>query len=82
MKRVKSACIYQTLCFLQKPEYNFPPATALEMNRAEYAKYKADMDKVGTRYQILEEPESPDGSITVKVRKHYNKDIDVGEYFN
>lgn len=82
MKRVKAACIYQTLCFLQKPEYGFSSEQSLLMNRAEYEKYTADMDKIGTRYQILHKTENSDGSITVKVRKHYNKDIDVGEYFD
>lgn len=82
MKRVKSACIYQTLCFLQKEDYGLTKEQALKYNREEVAKYKADMDKNKTRYQILDETENEDGSITVRVKKQYNATISVDEYFN
>lgn len=81
MKRVKAACIYQTLCFLQKEDYGLTPEQALKYNREEVAKYKADMDKNKTRYQILEKTENKDGSITIKVRKQYNATTPVDEYF-
>lgn len=81
MKRVRSACIMQTLVFTQREELCFTAEKALELNRIEFEKYKTDLDKVGTRYQILSESEEPDGSVAVKIRKQYNDKTDVSEYF-
>ena len=81
MKRVLSACIMQTLVFTQRKELCFTAEKALELNRAEYVKYKSDLDKANTRYQVLCEKEEPDGSVTVKIRKQYNDKTDVSEYF-
>lgn len=81
MKRVRSACIMQTLVFAQREELCFTAEKSLEFNRTEYEKYKADLEKVGTRYQILSESEEPDGSVVIKIRKQYNDKTDVSEYF-
>lgn len=81
MKRVRSACIMQTLVFTQREELCFTAEKALELNRAEFGKYRADLEKNGTRYQVLSEKEEPDGSVTVRIRKQYNDKTDVSEYF-
>lgn len=81
MKRVRSACIMQTLVFTQREELCFTGEKALELNRAEYEKYKSDLEKVGTRYQVLSENEETDGSVVIKIRKQYNDKTDVSEYF-
>ncbi len=81
MKRVRSACIMQTLVFSQREELCFTAEKALELSRIEYGKYKADLDKTGTRYQLISEKEEQDGSIIVKIRKQYNDKTDVSEYF-
>lgn len=81
MKRVRSACIMQTLVFTQREELCFTAERALELNRAEYEKYKAELDRVNTRYQILSENEEKDGSVVIKIRKQYNDKTDVSEYF-
>ena len=51
MKRIKAACITQTLCFSnhdgETTEY------AKKMIVQEYDKYKAQLDKSGTKYKIL-----------------------------
>ena len=53
MKRIKAACITQTLCFSnhdgETTEY------AKKMIVQEYDKYKAQLDKSGTKYKILSE---------------------------
>ena len=81
MKRVRSTCIMQTLVFTQREELCFTAERALELNRAECEKYKAELDRVNTRYQILSENEEKDGSVVIKIRKQYNDKTDVSEYF-
>lgn len=81
MKRVKAACIYQTLVFQQKEDAFLSKEQILNMNRAEVRRYKDSMNRTHTRYQIAEETEQEDGSIIVRVRKQYNDKADVSEYF-
>ncbi len=81
MKRVKAACILQTLVFAQKPEMGYSKAHALKINHEEVEHYKAMLDRAQTRYRIVEEAEQEDGSIVVRVKKQYNDKADVSEYF-
>jgi len=81
MKRVKAACILQTLVFSQKPEMGYSKERALTINREEIEHYKKTLEKARTRYQIVDEAEQDDGSIIVHVRKAYNDKADVEEYF-
>ena len=81
MKRVKAACILQTLVFAQKPELGFSKERALKVNHEEFEHYKATLEKASTRYQIDDTVEQEDGSIVVKVRKQCNDKTDVSEYF-
>lgn len=81
MKRVKAACIYQTLIFMQKEDVGFTKEHSLMLNREELEKYKASLEKARTRYQIIDEAVKEDGSIVVHVRKQYNDKADVDEYF-
>lgn len=82
MKRIKAACILQTLVFSQKEDCGLCRAQQLEANRAEAARYKTTMDRNRTRYQILEQTEQSDGSVLVRVRKQYSDRADMSEYFN
>ncbi len=82
MKHVKAACIFQTLVFSQKEEYNYSQEEALNYNKEEVQKYKASLDKVHARYKIMEESQLNDGSIILKIRKQYNDTCDVNEYFD
>lgn len=79
MKRVKAACILQTLVFQQKEDCGFSREQILHMNRQEVARYKQTLER--TRYCIDSEEEQGDGSILVRVRKQYNDKADVAEYF-
>ena len=81
MKRVKAACILQTLVFAQKPEMGYSKDRALKINREEIEHYKATLERANTRYQIIDTVEQEDGSIVVHVRKQYNDKADVSEYF-
>ena len=82
MKRVKAACILQTLVFAQKDNYGMTREQQLKVNHDELGRYKAAMDRSHTRYQITEETDQADGSVLVRVRKQYNDKADVSEYFN
>ena len=81
MKRVKAACILQTLVFTQKEDCGLSKNSILETNRREFEQYKKIMDHRRIRYQIISQEEQEDGSIIVRVRKHYNDKADVSEYF-
>ena len=79
MKRIKAACITQTLCFSSRDgettEY------ARKEIAQEYEKYKAQLEKNGTKYKILSEKTNEDGSIVIEIKKQYNSSP-VGEYLN
>lgn len=79
MKRIKAACICQTLHFQLKEDVEH--RYAVKLVQEEVAHYKAGMDRTGTQYKILEEKELEDGSILVKVVKQYNSSP-VGDYLN
>lgn len=79
MKRVKAACICQTLHFMLKEDV--PHDCAVRMVKEELENYKTKLDKNRTKYKFVEETEQSDGSIIVKVIKQYNQN-DVGDYLN
>lgn len=81
MKRVKAACILQTLVFSQRPELGLTSEQALDINQKELERYKNDLERTNTRYQITETDEQEDGSVVVRIRKQYNEKSDVSEYF-
>lgn len=82
MKRVKAACVLQTLVFAQKDDCGMTQEQQLRVNHDEVNRYKEGMDRKGTRYQITEETEQSDGSVLVRVRKQYNDKADTSEYFD
>ena len=77
MKRIKSACICQTLHFQLKEDVGRDYAAKLVQEEVE--KYKIQMDKNHTLYKITEETKQPDGSIVIKIIKQYNQ-CPVGDY--
>ena len=79
MKRIKAACLEQTICFQMKED--IPPEQARQQVRQEYEFYKAQMDRRRTPYKILEEQEQPDGSLIVKVKRQNNTQP-VGSYLD
>lgn len=79
MKRVKAACICQTLHFMLKEDVVHDDAVRLVQD--EVAHYKKNLERNHTRYKIVEETAQPDGSILVKVIKQYNASP-VGNYLD
>ena len=70
MKRIKAECLEQTLHFLLKD--GLSPEEGKQQVRQEYEHYKAQMDRRGTLYKILEESEQSDGSLLIKVKRQNN----------
>ena len=79
MKRVKAACICQTLHFMLKKD--FPLDYAAKMVQDEVAKYKTSLERNRTKYKIISEETQPDGSVIVKIIKQYNASP-VGDYLD
>lgn len=79
MKRVKAACICQTLHFMLKEDVAHD--YGVKLVRDEYEAYKKSLERNHTQYKIVEELPQPDGSLMVKVIKAYNYSP-VGDYLN
>ena len=79
MKRVKAACITQTLHFLLKEDIGREYAKKLVTE--EVKKYKDSLDKNKTQYKILSEETQADGSVIIEIKKQYNTSS-VGHYLD
>lgn len=79
MKRVKAACICQTLHFILKD--GTEPELAGRLVREEVAAYKTRLESSRTQYRILSELQQPDGSVVLKIIKQYNQ-CPVGDYLD
>lgn len=77
MKRIKAACICQTIHFMLKEDTAHEEAVLLVKREVE--QYKKRMEQNGTRYKIVEEMDQPDGSVLMKIIKQYNSSP-VGSY--
>ena len=77
MKRVKAACICQTLHFMLKEDVEH--GYAAKMVNEEVASYKRKLELNRTQYKIIEETEQPDGSVIIKIIKQHNTSP-VGDY--
>lgn len=80
MKRVKAACLQQTLHFMPKdPTIGYE--LALRSVQDEVSHYKAQLERSRTAYRIDEEAIQPDGSILLRIRKQYNA-VNPGNYLD
>lgn len=77
MKRVKAACITQTLHFMLKEELGHDEAVRLVEEEVE--KYKRQLERNHTKHKIISEKTQADGSIMMEIIKQYNTSP-VGEY--
>ena len=77
MKRIKAACIKQTLHFMLKEDLGHEYAR--KMVQEEVKKYKAGLDRNRTQYRVLSETEQEDGSVVMEIIKQYNTSP-VGDY--
>lgn len=79
MKRIKSACITQTLHFMLKDDVGHD--YAVKLVGEEVKKYKEQLDRSMTRYKIFSEETQSDGSVIIEIRKQYNSSP-VGNYLD
>lgn len=79
MKRVKFACLEQTIFFLLKDDV--PKDIAKEDVKKELEAYKQQLKQKNTKFKVIEESIQEDGSIILKIKKQYNN-YDCGEYLN
>lgn len=70
MKRIKSACLLQTIHFQLKED--IPHEAAVRGVREELEHYKNQLTRNRTRYQIVDESVQSDGSILLRIKKQYN----------
>ena len=69
MKRVKAACLMQTLQFQAKDD--IPREEAEQIVKDEVARYKRQLARRNVAHVIDEERTEPDGSVVLRVRKQY-----------
>lgn len=79
MKRVKAACICQTLHFMLKEDVAHD--WAVKQVEQEVEQYKKNLERNRTQYKIVDQTVQEDGSIMVKVIKQYNSSP-VGDYLD
>ena len=79
MKRVKAACICQTLHFMLKED--IAHATAVKQVKDEVEQYKKTLEKNRTQYKIVDEAVQSDDSVIIKVIRQYNRNS-IGDYLN
>ena len=79
MKRVKAACICQTLHFMLKD--GAEQQWAVNQVKQDVEHYKQGLERNRTKYRIVEETTQPDGSVILKVIKQYNASP-VGSYLD
>ncbi len=79
MKRVKAACICQTLHFMLKDDVSHD--YAVKQAEQEIEQYKQKLGRNHTQFKIIEQTKQADGSIIVKIIKQYNSSP-VGDYLN
>ena len=78
MKRVKYACLDQTIHFQLKEDLIGHEGAAKAV-KDELAQFKAQLERKHSKYKIIEETVQPDDSIILKIKKQYN-DYDCGDY--
>ena len=71
MKRIREACLQQTIQFL--PKEGLGQAAAAQAVKEERDTYFARLDRAHTKYKIIEEQPQSDGSIILKIKRQYNE---------
>ena len=79
MKRIKYACIEQTLHFQLKEDISHNEAVKLVAE--EINQFKAQLERRRVKYKIVDEQTQNDGSILIKLKRQYNN-YDCGDYLD
>lgn len=77
MKRIKAACLLQTLHFGLKDDLEHEAAVRAVQEEVRIYKMRLEVRRIN--YRIDEETTQSDGSVIIKIRKQYNASP-VGEY--
>lgn len=77
MKRIKAACITQTVIFSLKEDLGGD--YAVKHVQEEVQRYKRQLDRSRIQYRILSEETQADGSVIIEIKKQYNNSP-VGSY--
>ena len=68
MKRIKTACLIQTIHFQLKDGIGH--SAAIKNVQDEYEQYKHQLER--TNYKIVNEETQADGSLIIEIKKQYN----------
>lgn len=79
MKRVKSACLQQTIRFELNEKLEHAEAAAAALREAEL--YKKGLERKGIPFVVDSEVVLPDGTPELKIRRQYNN-YSVGSYLD
>ncbi|MDO4327282.1 MAG: hypothetical protein Q4E24_14850 [bacterium] len=79
MRRIKYACLEQTIHFLLNEDLE--DSIAKKAVQDEFAAYKAKLDRSKVTYKITDETTLPNGSLMVKIKRQYNS-YDCGDYLD
>lgn len=79
MKRIKYACLEQTIHFQLKEDIGREQAA--ELVKQEVGDYMRTLDKRNVKYNVRGETALPDGSIMLSIAKQYNS-YDCGNYLD
>lgn len=79
MKRIKYACLEQTIHFMLKEDLRHEDAVRGVQNDVQA--YKMQLERSRTKHRIESEEVQPDGSIIIKIKKQYNS-YDCGDYLD
>lgn len=70
MKRIKAACLTQTLHFMLKENTDHDYAVKFVSEKVK--KYKEQLNRNKVQYKILSEETQADGSVIMEIKKQYN----------
>jgi len=79
MKRVKAACITQTVYFTNKDENT---GYSKKKVQEEIKRYKLRMDREKTRYKIISEEVQEDGSVVMEIVRECGNRTPIGNYLD
>lgn len=80
MKRIKAACITQTIHFINK-DANGSDYSKRKVQE-EIKRYKYRMDRENTRYKIISEEVQKDGSVIMEIIKECGNRTSAGSYLD
>ncbi len=78
MKRIKAACITQTVHFINKDVID--TEYSKKKVQEEIKRYKYRMDRERTKYKVISEEVQEDGSVIMEIVREYGNNKPTGHY--